>query len=65
MRTDLDIVRRVAERGLKQAQNRHDDAYIDIFQHLLDEIHRSDKILKVMARSQDKFGSAYKALAKE
>ena len=37
--SDLDILRRIAERGLAQAQNRKDD-YVDLFQHMLDEISR-------------------------
>ncbi len=39
--SDLDILRRIAERGLAQAQNRKDD-YVDLFQHMLDEISRID-----------------------
>lgn len=37
--SDLDILRRIAESGLKQAQSRQDD-YVDLFQHMLDEIKR-------------------------
>jgi len=35
-----DVLRRIAERGLKYAQEHNDSAYVDIFQHLLDEIER-------------------------
>ena len=41
---DLSILRRIAERGLKFAQE--DTKYIDIFQHLIDEIERHEKYLK-------------------
>lgn len=38
---DIDIIRRIAERGLKVAQDRADSQeYIDIFQHILDELER-------------------------
>lgn len=37
--SDTDILRRIAERGLKLAQDT-DPKFIDIFQHLLDEIQR-------------------------
>jgi hypothetical protein len=37
--SDLDTLRRIAERGLKEAQSRN-PAYIDLFQHMLDEISR-------------------------
>ena len=37
--SDTDILRRIAERGLKLAQDA-DPRFIDIFQHLLDEIPR-------------------------
>lgn len=35
---DIIILRRVADRGLARAQEREDSEFIDIFQHLLDEI---------------------------
>lgn len=35
---NIDIVRRIAERGLKHAQREEDSIYCDIFQHMLDEI---------------------------
>ena len=35
----VDIIRRSAERGLKLAQN-EDKKFIDIFQHILDELER-------------------------
>jgi hypothetical protein len=48
--SSLDIVRRIAERGLKKAQEDADDpcashyvdvdSYVDLFQHLLDELER-------------------------
>ena len=38
----LDIVRRVTERGLRRAQERGDSEFIDIFQHLMDELERVD-----------------------
>lgn len=34
-----DVLRRIAERGLAMA-HRRDPAFVDIFQHLLDEIAR-------------------------
>lgn len=39
--SDLDILRRIAKRGLKQAQSRS-LTEVDIWQHLLDEIERVD-----------------------
>lgn len=35
---ELAVIRRIAERGLKRAQEREDSEFVDIFQHLLDEI---------------------------
>ena len=35
---NIDIVRRIAERGLKHAQREMDSVYCDIFQHMLDEL---------------------------
>lgn len=37
MNSDLDILRRIAERGMKLAHEL-DTRFVDIFQHLLDEI---------------------------
>jgi hypothetical protein len=39
----LEILRRIAERGLRLAQDNtaHDARYIDLFQHMLDEIQRT------------------------
>jgi len=38
---DFSNLRRIAERGLRMAQDRADShEYIDIFQHMLDEIER-------------------------
>ena len=42
--SDLDILRRSAERGLKLAQEKGPD-FIDIFQHLLDEIQRANTVI--------------------
>jgi len=36
----IDILRRIAERGLKHAQREEDSIYCDLFQHMLDEIHQ-------------------------
>lgn len=41
--SDTDILRRIAERGLKLAQQDTGHKFIDIFQHMLDEIHRLNK----------------------
>ena len=35
---NLDVLRRIAERGLKHAQREEDSIYCDVFQHMLDEI---------------------------
>ena len=35
---DLNVLRRIAERGLHFAQEREDSHYVDLFQHMLDEI---------------------------
>ena len=37
--SDMNILRRIAERGLELAQ-REGNQFIDIFQHMLDEIER-------------------------
>lgn len=37
-----DVLRRIAERGLRMA-HQHDTRFVDIFQHLLDEIERLNK----------------------
>lgn len=37
--SDTDILRRIAERGLRMAQGSH-PTFIDIFQHMLDELAR-------------------------
>lgn len=42
-RLDLDVLRRSAERGLKLAQDTSPQ-FIDIFQHILDEIEREVKL---------------------
>ena len=36
---DLDIIRRIAERGLTRAQEKEDSEFIDVCQHILDEVH--------------------------
>lgn len=38
--SDLQILRRIAERGLRLAQKRRDSEMIDLWQHMLDEISR-------------------------
>jgi len=38
---DKDILRRIVERGLKRAQQDEDSEYVDIFQHILDELERT------------------------
>jgi len=35
---NIQVIRRIAERGLKHAQREEDSVYCDIFQHMLDEI---------------------------
>ena len=35
---DLNVLRRIAERGLRTAQENMDSQYVDLFQHMLDEI---------------------------
>jgi len=35
---DLNVLRRIAERGLLRAQEDMDSEYVDLFQHMLDEI---------------------------
>jgi hypothetical protein len=37
----IEILRRIAQRGLRAAQDHNDTRYIDLFQHLLDEIQRT------------------------
>jgi len=34
----IQVIRRIAERGLRRAQIREDSEYVDLFQHMLDEI---------------------------
>lgn len=38
--SDTQTLRRIAERGLKYAQDNKDSHYVDLFQHLLDELAR-------------------------
>ena len=40
---DKDVLRRIAERGLKRAQEQQDSEYCDIFQHFLDELERAEQ----------------------
>jgi hypothetical protein len=40
--TDKDVLRRIAERGLARAQEEEDSEYCDIFQHILDELERTN-----------------------
>lgn len=35
----LAVLRRITERGLRRAQQREDSEFVDILQHMLDEIH--------------------------
>ena len=35
---DLTVLRRIAERGLRRAQEQENSEYVDLFQHMLDEI---------------------------
>lgn len=37
---DRDVLRRIAERGLSRAQEMEDSEFVDLFQHLLDELER-------------------------
>ncbi len=41
-RSQQAILRRIAERGLRQAQDTVNGEFIDVFQHLIDEIARLD-----------------------
>ena len=36
----LHIIRRIAERGLKVAQRNKKGEFVDLFQHMLDEVER-------------------------
>jgi uncharacterized membrane protein YqiK len=40
--SDIHVIRRIAERGLQRAQEDLDSEYVDIFQHILDEIERME-----------------------
>lgn len=37
---NIQVIRRIAERGLTHAQREQDSVYCDIFQHILDELER-------------------------
>jgi len=37
---NIQVIRRIAERGLTHAQREQDSVYCDIFQHMLDELER-------------------------
>ena len=39
---EVNVIRRIAERGLKRAQDQEDSEFVDIFQHILDELERLD-----------------------
>ena len=38
-----EVLRRIAERGLASAEKDKNSEYVDIFQHLLDELERSEE----------------------
>ena len=38
---NIEVIRRIAERGLKHAQREEDSIYCDLFQHMLDEIEQA------------------------
>ena len=40
---DYDILRRIAERGLAMAVKEKHSRFVDMFQHMLDEIQRARK----------------------
>ena len=40
---DKNVLRRIAERGLARAQQEEDSEYCDIFQHILDELERTEE----------------------
>lgn len=40
LKSQLEILRRAADRGMSMAQKR-DKAFVDIFQHILDEVKRT------------------------
>ena len=40
MSSDLGILKRIIDRGMKRAQIRKDNEFVDIFQHLIDEWER-------------------------
>lgn len=42
IRDQLDILRRISDRGLSLAY-KLDTRFVDLFQHLLDEIHRAER----------------------
>ena len=42
--SDLDVLRRIAERGLNHYQAKFDSVGVDLFQHMLDEITRVQKV---------------------
>lgn len=44
--SDLDILRRIAERGLNLSSEKQ-DMYVDLFQHMLDEISRVKQLATV------------------
>ncbi len=40
---NCDIIRRIAERGLARAQEKLDSENVDTYQHILDELERSEE----------------------
>lgn len=60
--SDLDVVRRIADRGMKLAHERGPE-FIDVFQHLLDEIHRAVKYAPEAVKQRDDLLAALKRIA--
>ena len=40
---DTSVIRRIAERGLSRAQEKLDSENVDTYQHILDELERSEE----------------------
>ena len=51
-----EIIRRIAERGLARAQEKLDSENVDLYQHILDELERSeeDQIQAIIKRMRNK-----------
>lgn len=45
--SDMDVLRRIAERGLEMA-HAEESKYVDLFQHMLDELERAEKEVEGM-----------------